>query len=279
MKTPVALVALAFAQPCYAQEDSPAQTGAPPAASLEQGWTLSLGIAPVLSPAWLGARDTTLSVFPDLRINYEDTLFASIPEGIGWNAINADGWKAGPVAKVNFGRNEDEGGSPFRISGGSSALRGLGDIGASVEVGGFVEKRFGSDSAWRVRGEIRRGFGGHEGVLADASLTYSLRAGRILVSVGPRASFGSQGFMQTYFGIDASQAARSGLARYEAGGGLISYGLGAVLVRPVGRRGAATLFAGLDRLGTPASHSPLVEQRGRRTQFTLGLGYGWRFSL
>lgn len=282
MRTLVTIISLAVAQPCLAQEASQpitSEVSARPAGPPQQGLSVTVGVAPIVSPAWLGSRDTTLSVYPDLRINYKDVLFASVPDGIGWNAINSDGWKAGPIAKIRFGRDEDNGGSPFLVSGGSDALRGLGNIAATAEVGGFVEKQLGPKGAWRVRGEVRRGFGGHEGVIADTSLSYRLRSGRTSVNIGPRASFASKGFMQTYFGIDALQSSRSGLPQHRAKGGLLSYGLGGSVLHPLDRSSAVTLFTGLDRLGDAAANSPLVAQRGRRMQFTLGLGYGWRFGL
>lgn len=279
----LAFVVLAFAvgQPCYAQavDPEPLQPAERPASREPDGWTLTLGVAPVLSPAWQGSRDMVLSIFPDVRINYEDKIFASVPDGIGWNVLNRDGWKAGPVAKVRFGRDEEQGGSPFLVAGGSDALIGLGDVDATAELGGFVEKRFGAGREWRVRGEVRRGFGGHEGVVADGSLIYQIRSGRTIINIGPRATVASRAFMQTFFGIDAAQSQRSGLARYEADGGILSYGVGGSLIRPLNRRSAVTVFTGLDRLGEEAGLSPLVRERGRRTQFTIGIGYGFRFGL
>lgn len=257
----------------------PPASAALPAEAAESGWSITVGVAPVVSPAWLGSRDTTLSVYPDLRINYGDIIFASVPDGVGWNAVNWDGFKAGPIAKVRFGRDENDGGSPFLISGKSDALRGLGDVGVAAEIGGFIEMRFGRTRAWRLRGEVRRGFGGHEGVIADVSLGYRIRTGRTQINVGPRASLASKHFMQTYFGIDALQSPRSGLPQHTARGGLLSYGIGGSVVHPLDRRSAVTLFTGLDRLGDAPANSPLIEQRGRRMQFTLGFGYGWRFGL
>lgn len=237
---------------------------------------ITIGVAPVVAPAWEGSDEMTLSIFPDLRINYKDAIFASIPEGIGWNMVNEDGWKVGPLAQLRFGRDEDQGGSPFVITGGSDALLGLGDIDAAVELGGFVEKQAGP---WRGRVEVRRGFGGHEGVVADGSLVYQLRSGRTILSGGPRATLASSDYINTYFGINAAQSQRSGLASYRAAGGLVSYGIGATVVRPLGRRSALTLFTGWDRLGGEAGQSPLVRERGQRSQFSLGVGYGYRFSL
>jgi outer membrane protein len=264
------LVAL-WAYPCHAQTNlRPQETS---------GWTLTLGAAAVLAPAWQGSKDMAFSVFPDIRVNYGDTIFASVPEGLGWNALNRNVWKAGPIAKLRFGRNEDNGGSPFLVSGGSDALRGLGDIAAAAELGVFVEKRLGITGQWRVRAEVRRGFGGHDGVLADGSIAYQGRLGRTIISVGPRASAASADFMHVYFGTDAVQSLRSELAQYRPGGGLLSYGFGGTLIRPLDQRSTITLFMGVDRLGSAAAHSPLIRLRGQKTQLSVGLGYGFRFSL
>jgi len=137
---------------CPAEAQEVRQSAPPPGAATGApgGWSITIGAAPVLSPAWQGSRDMALSLFPDLRVNYGDTIFASVPDGIGWNAVNRDGWRAGPLAKIRFGRDERNGGSPFLIAGGSDALAGMGDVKSAGEVGGFVEKAFGPRRAWRA---------------------------------------------------------------------------------------------------------------------------------
>ena len=280
MRLAIVLFAAACCTPSIAQ---PTPSPAPPPAAAsgrptpDEGWSVTVGVAPVLSPAWQGSKDYVLSIFPDLRVNYGETLFASIPDGVGWNAVNANGWRAGPIAKLRFGRDEDGSGSPFAVTGGSDALIGLGDIGATAELGGFVEKRFGARQQWRGRVEVRRGFGGHEGTMGDISLSYQARSGRTILNIGPRATFASKDFVQTYFGINADQSLRSGLGVYQPQGGLVSYGLGGSLIRPLDRRSAITAFSSLERLGGVAKDSPLVKERGRATQFTVGIGYGYRF--
>lgn len=273
--------------PAFAQPPSPPAPSGQPASgqpasgrpTAPEGWSIGIGVAPIFSPAWQGSKDMALSVFPDLRLSYGDLLFASVPEGIGLNAINRDGWRAGPLVKIRFGRNEDDGGSPFQITGGSDALIGMGDIKVAGEAGGFVEHSFGPRQQWRARAEVRQGFGGHDGLLADLSLNHRSRIGRTIISAGPRASFASRDFMQTYFGVSPAQSLRTGLAPYRADGGPLSYGVGGTVIRPLDRNSALTLFTSLERLGDPAGDSPLVRERGRRTQFTLGLGYSYRFGL
>jgi outer membrane protein len=273
MRTALIAAALAVAAPGFALAAEPQPQDQP------EGWTVTLGAAAVASPVWQGSDDTAVSLFPDLRVGYKDVFFASLPDGVGWNAINSDGWKAGPIAKIRFGRDEEDGGSPFRISGDSDALIGLGDVDAAVEVGGFIEKRFGDREQWRVKAEARRGFGGHEGVLLDASATYQARFGYTLLNVGPKLTVASEDYMQTYFGIDPLQSVRSGLPTYQADGGLLSYGLSASLIQPLNRRSAIMAFASYDRLAENAADSPLVRLRGDENQFTIGIGYGLRFGF
>lgn len=285
----LALIALLAGQTALAEDQPSGQSGpaSPPAAALRgmppgaqaQGWRLTVGIAPVLSPAWQGSKDMALSIFPDIRVNKGDTLFLSVRDGLGWNAINRDGWKAGPLVKIRFGRNERNGGSPFQIAGGSDALRGMGDVGVAGEAGGFVEKRFGPRMAWRARAELRQGFGGHEGLVGDVQIARTGRSGRLLYSVGPRATFAGRDYVQTYFGVDEAQAQRTGLAVSRPDGGLVSYGLGGTLTRPLTRRSAVTALAGIDRLGGEPAGSALIRERGRRTQVSLGLAYGLQFGL
>ena len=276
---PALAAALAlFASPAYAQSAAPGAqrpAGPPP----QPTWTLTVGVAPILAPAWQGSRDYALSVFPDIRVTYKDVAFASVQEGFGWNAINRDGWKIGPIARLRFGRRESTGGSPFLITGGSDALRGFGNIPLAVEFGGFVQ--YSPDRRLALRTEVRQGTGGHEGVVAEPSIRFADRAGAFRYSLALRSTFASSKYTQVYFGVTPEQAARAGLPAYSTGGGLVSAGLGGTLTRPLGKRGqhgAITLLAGYDRLGNVVADSTLIRQRGRRDQFSLGLSYGYRFT-
>ncbi len=272
------LAAAALAVPASAQDILAPEVRGRPAEDTDE-WVVTVRGAALLTPSWLGSDDISLSLVPDVRVQYGDELFASIPEGLGWNAIKGDGWKIGPLAKVRFGRSEENGGSPFQIFGRSDDLQGMGDIGASAEVGGFAEKRFGSQGQWEARAEVLKGFGGHDGVVANTSLDYRTRLGRASLRVGPRLNLASGGFMDTYFGIDAGQSARTGLAPYDADGGVLSYGMGASLVQPLSRRSAISAFGNVERLGGEPGRSPLIEERGQRLQLSVGVGYGYRFGL
>lgn len=281
----IAAAALALlASPALAQTAPaalpPARPQGPPPAP---AWTLTVGVAPIFAPAWQGSRDYALSVFPDIRVNYKDVAFASVQDGFGVNAINRDGWKIGPIARLRFGRRESTGGSPFLVTGGSDALRGFGNISLAAEFGGFVQYSPAGALGRRLslRAEVRQGTGGHEGVVAEPSIRFADRVGPYRWSLTARSTFASAKYTQVYFGVTPEQAARAGLPAFQTSGGLVSAGIGGTLTRPLGKRGqhgALTLLAGYDRLGNAAADSTLIRQRGRRDQFTLGLAYGYRFT-
>lgn len=221
-----------------------------------QGWSVNVGAAAVSTPVYSGSDTYSFSIFPDIRLRYGDRFFASIPEGVGYNVINTPHWQVGPVLKLRFSRNQDTGGSPFLISGKTDALKGMGNVSAAGEIGGFAEYRW---SNWNTRVEVRQGFGGHTGVIGDLSLNYFNRVGAVRYTIGPRATVASSKFMNTYYGITAAQSASSGYSPYQADGGLVTYGVGASAFMPIARNWQAGLVAGYDRLGAQASDSPLVK--------------------
>ena len=250
-------------------------------------WTIGVGLAPVYAPIWQGSRDMGLSIFPDLRINYRDALFFSVPDGLGWNAVNKNGWKIGPLFKFRFARRESTGGSPFLIVGSSTALNGMGDIGFVGEPGAFAQYTL-PGNKWRLRAELRQGIGGHAGLIADTSIGYASRIGTPgtnglwLYSASLRSTFAASNYTNTYFGVTEQQSLNTGLAVSDLGSGLVSAGLNASLTKPLGKygqNGAITLFGGYDRLSDVVGQSSLIEERGRLNQLSIGLSYTYRFGL
>lgn len=241
-----------------------------------EAWRLSLGLAPIASPVFEGADTYGLSVFPDIRLRYRDRFFASVPNGIFYRVWNGDRLKAGPIARIRFGREEDQGGSPFLVTGSPEGLTGLGDVDAAMEVGGFASYRFGR---YLGRVELRRGFGGHEGLVGHLSLDLTGRAGSVQYAVGPRVRFASADFIDPYFGVDALQSRASGLAEFSAEGGINRVGVGASAVLPRGRRTTWIFFAGYDRLVGDAADAPLVSERGSANQASIGASVSFSFDL
>jgi outer membrane protein len=248
-------------------------------------WELTLGAGLLTGPTYEGAEEYQVSAVPYVRIAYKDILFASMEEGVGVNLFNQEGWRAGPLVRVAFAREEDGGSSPFRIGGKKTkSLEGLGDIRATPEPGAFLEYTWNNLSAML---EARRGIGGHKGTIGSAGLLYTQtfpalggvsRAPTIL-SAGVSATFVSRKYAQAYFGVTPLQASNSALSEFNAGGGLHSYGANILAITPIAQNVSLTLIANYKRLTGDAGRSPLVRERGSRNQGTLGLFVAYRFGL
>ncbi len=253
-------------------------------ATAEKSWTVRTGAGLLYAPAFLGSKDYQMLAVPDLRFAYKDRFFASVQDGIGYNIINKPHWQSGPIAKLAFQRNEN-GKSPFKFAGTSTkALRGLGDVDTTIELGGYLQYNW---RDWSTRLEVRQGINGHNGLINDLNLNYThdisplfYKAGPpLILSIGPHVSAVNQNYNQAYFGVDSNQAQRSGLPEYDAHSGILNYGLSSVLVVPLNYHLSATLIASYDRLADDAADAPLVTQRGTPDQAMIGLFLSYDFDF
>lgn len=244
----------------------------------ESSWNVSVLMGAAAIPTYLGDDDLQLTAFPDIRAEYKDIFFVSIA-GAGYNAFGGENWRAGPIIRFDFGRDELEG-NPLNLAGDETIdLLGLGDIDASPEVGAFFVY---DNDQWELGIEARQGLdGGHEGLLISAEAKYkgqfNLFGKPAFFSFGPEIVYGDENYQQTYFGITPEQSVGSGLAIYEADAGLVSAGLHGNLFVPINQRWAWGIFAGVDQLGDPASDSPLIIERGDETQTVGGVFLSYTF--
>ena len=146
------------------------------------------------------------------------------------------------------------------------------------EAGGFVEVY---PTDWlRVRGEVRQGIRSHHGVVADvaADAFYDVTPD-VRISGGPRLSFASSDYFDAFYGVNATEAAASGLTEYHPGGGLKSVGVGGAVTWKTTDRVTTSLFGEYSRLKGPAADSSLVKERGSPNQFTVGVSASYRFDF
>lgn len=256
----------------------------PKVAPASKDWTIRIGAGAILSPAFVGSSNYHLMAVPALKVTYRNTFFASVEDGVGYAVINQRSWRAGPIAKIAFGRKED-GDNPFRIAGGkTTALRGLGNVATTLEVGGFAEYRWSSIS---TKIGLRKGLNGHEGLVGDLSVKYTHRSqslspvadSLLVVSFGPRLTVVDSTYNKAFVGVDADQALNSGLPRYSPSDGILSYGVGSFIVVPIRKQLSATFLAGYDRLTGDAGSSPLVSERGSPNQWMFGALLSYEFGF
>ncbi|MEM9573237.1 MAG: MipA/OmpV family protein [Pseudomonadota bacterium] len=240
-------------------------------------WTFTVGTGVFATPTYLGDDDIQLSIFPNLRIEYDNRLILGF-DGAEYAVVRTDNLRLGPVFRFQFGRDED-GSNPLAITNTDNTdLVGLGDVDGTPELGGFVEY---SLSSFTARVEARQGIGGHDGFIGEADVTYNhsfdLGARQAFVSIGPSISFGDSSFNSAFFDVNAEQSLASGLSTFDADGGINSVGVGVNFFRPLTDKISVAIFADYDRLLGDIADSSLVQERGSENQFTGGLFLNYTF--
>ena len=160
----------------------------------------------------------------------------------------------------------------------SNELEGLDDVDWSLELGLGLAYRY----DW-IRGfvEVRQGFNGYSGQVADFGLDFIANPTEDLqLMVGPRASWGSDDYMETYFGITPGEEADSALydKAYDASAGFNRLGLAATASYGLTDDITFHLRGGWDRLIGDAADSPIVKE-GSENQFYGGAGLSYRFGF
>jgi outer membrane protein len=234
-------------------------------------WTITIGAEGRVEPIFQGSKDYTVRPYPifDLRRYGTPERFRGPRDGIGIGLIDIGNLQLGPVGQFRMTRRESD--DP-------SALHGLGNVPWAVEIGGFAEYWW---VPWlRSRAEVRQGFNGHHGVVADLTTDAVVPVGpQLTLSGGPRLTLASTAATSPYFSIDAAQSAASGLPVYDARGGVRSLGAGAQARYFWTPQWATHGFVEYERLTEDAANSPLVTQRGSANQVTIGFGATRAFDI
>ena len=215
-------------------------------------------------PGYFGSDD--YEVGPDFGFKFNSLTFRN-----GRSFGNPDPWGE----QLGFGI-----GGSFRFIEERNAddfdeLAGLEDVDAAIELG--LSARYGTEN-FLAFGELRRGFGGHEGWVGEIGADAIVKpTDRLRLSVGPRLLFGDDIYADTYFGVTDAEASAA-LPAYDPDGGMISAGVefGArYQINDVwGLEGAVTW----DKFTDDAADSPIVEQ-GSDKQWGIRFGVTRVFSI
>jgi outer membrane scaffolding protein for murein synthesis (MipA/OmpV family) len=264
LRAAVALLPGLFAAPALAQTGLAPSAAPAVGAPADDRWRVAIGAGMLLTPDYLGSNDWTARPLasPEIRAPFE-RFFISFRDGVGGTLLRSGPVSAGLLVRPRFGRDQDD----------NDALRGMGDVDLAGEAGAFLSY---SDGTYLIRGELRQGFGGHSGLLADARLDRIWRVRPdLILSTGPRLSWGSRDFAATYFGVDEGQSRRSGYDVFRPNDYWFA-GVAAGATYVVSDRWAVIAFGEVGRILGDAEDSPLVE-RGRASQAVAGLTVVYRF--
>lgn len=189
--------------------------------------------------------------------------FSSADQSFGFSLVESgSGFAFGPVLNfVGSRRLKDTGGLLPKVK-------------FTPEVGGFAQFEF---SSFRLRGEVRKGLGGHKGVVGTVAADFVARDGdNWLFAIGPRATFSNGRYQRAYFGVPVAVPA-AGLAAYRPDGGAQAIGAAATALYSLTPRIGLSGYAKYDRLIDDAKDSPVVRVLGDRNQWSGGLALTYTF--
>ncbi|GGD34357.1 MipA/OmpV family protein [Aureimonas glaciei] len=158
------------------------------------------------------------------------------------------------------------------------ALKGLGDVDATYEVG--IKLGYEWEFA-EIYGEARYAFGGVEDIVGEAGANLILRpTPELELKAGPFATFAGEKYTETYFGVTAAQSANTGfrLDPYDPKGGIKSVGVNGSARYEFRPDWFLNADASYSQLVGDVADSPIVKA-GDENQFTFGLGLSKRFTL
>lgn len=232
------------------------------------GWIVTLRANAGFSPDYEGSRNLAPYLLPGLGMRRPDSpvAFGSPDEAPGFALVDEGWFKAGLSGRLRGPRQQER----------YSELHGIHDIDWTLEAGGFAE--FWTLEKLRARVELRHGFLGHHGNLAEFYLDWVERHGAWTVSFGPRFALGDKAYMNKLFGVTAYEALQNGnVSPYEPTGGAKSFGLAGAVSYEWSQAWTTTFYARYNRLVGEAAASPIVDRLGSRNQFTIGLSAAYSF--
>lgn len=210
-----------------------------------------VGAAVVAGHQYMGSDERRTRLYPALDYRWANGWLAGTTNGIGYNFSRDARMQYGVRLTADFGRDESR----------SSALRGLGDVKARPELGLFYNLQ--PTPRTFLTSSLRYGSGdGRDGLLLDLGIGVNAQlASAWRVGAGVSATWANAAYTQSYFGIDAAQALRSGYGLYRPGAGVRDVRVSVSATYAITPRTSATAALSYGRLQSGAARSPIVRDR------------------
>lgn len=229
---------------------------------------LSLGVGPVYKPDYFGSNDYELEPDPQVYVKFRNFVFFD-DDGADFALFGFSGFSFGPSIRIVGDRREDE----------NPALQGLGDVGATVELGGFAATTFADRFSMRFK--VRKGVAtGHRGLIVDGSLTALLfRYGPISTSITGQSSWIGDRYADTYFSVTEAQSQASGLTQFETDRGFRDFGGSFNAYINVGDRWSVNPYISYRYILDDYAQTPIIRELGERNQWIVGFHLMREFSF
>ena len=235
-----AIAATALAGSAFAQSQPYEQVR--PAA---EGWTVDLGAGVLYRNDSNGDTGSKTTVAPWISANYRDIVYLTPIDGLGWNAIKTDDFRAGLQLRPRFSADDIEGLTLDRPGFGADlAAYAYKRLPGNVVVGGRISR----DVSDVSEGTEYYASVGHQRV-TPVGLLQVMAYGRAFDDARAKR----------YFGIAPDAVPGSGFTAYEPSGGPAGAGAAALLAIPIGDRFGMGAFVNYEQRLGDIKDSPLIE--------------------
>ncbi|MFM1307526.1 MipA/OmpV family protein [Yersinia enterocolitica] len=229
------------------------------AAEQKQGNELTLGGGVDVAPRYSGSNESRVTTALVIDYSMVNGFFVSTTRGIGYgNSIGKLDYSG--ALSYRAGRKDRDVDSDS-INYGSDYLRGMGDvkgsaigvIGLGYEVTDWLNLQLQAEVpiSQRSNGEAL-----HFGIVSPL-YTSSKNAVKLALT----SSWGTSEYMQTYYGVSASQSAASGFTRYDAGSGIYAYSLNMDWTHKINQDWSVDAETGFTQLTGDARNSSIVQRK------------------
>lgn len=163
----------------------------------------------IYKPKFEGSSEYEVSAIPFVSATFYDRITIDL------TGASVKAYKQGPF-KLDLKLGYDGG----REESDSDRLRGLGDIDLAVTVGGKASVSWGPADFFL---SAEQALGGSDGLLVSAGISADVPISkRIVLGAEGSVTYADDNYMQAFFGVNAGQSARSGLAEFDAEAGIKS---------------------------------------------------------
>jgi len=191
---------------------------------------------------------------PTVDIRYRDRFFLSTGEGIGMNVLTGPNWRIGFAAAYDLGR---------RAADDLGHLSGMGNINPAPSLRLIGQYAISKSFPLVLSADLRRNFGGDNGWIGDlgAYMPMPGSSEKFAWFAGPTMTIADSRYMNSWFGVNAQQAAQSGYRQYHASAGIRSVGFGVSANLTVTKHWIVSADGAFQQLVGSAAHSPITQTR------------------
>lgn len=230
-------------------------------------WQVRVGVGSSFMPRYEGSERYHMMAGPSVDVRYKDLAFASTGEGFGVNVLQGTNWRTSIAAVYDLGR---------RGADDPAHLNGLGNINPAPGLKLSGDYVISKDFPLVLRADVRRYFGGSNGWIGDfgAYMPMPGSTKSFFWFAGPNVSLADSTYMNSWFGVNQTQAAHSQYPAYHASAGFKSVGFGVSAVWLFDKHWFATADGAFEQLVGSAGNSPITQ---RKANGVVDISVNYRF--